>query len=112
MIVRRGGDYNDWDLELQGGMLGHVRLRMAIEEHGAGKQLVRIRSWSKYFTLGFVLTAVFAALSSAAAVDLSWAACAILGIIAALLALFSLLDTSAATAAVCRILKESGFGET
>src|SRR3989441_1767429 len=112
MIVRRGGDYNDWDLELQGGMLGHVRLRMAIEEHGAGKQLVRIRSWSKYLTLGFVLTAVFAALSSAAAVDLSWAACAILGIIAALLALFSLLDTSAATAAVCRILKESGFGET
>jgi hypothetical protein len=111
VLLARGGDYDDWDLEVQSGILGRVRLRMAIEEHGAGKQLVRIRLWSRYSALGLVLTVVLAVLSTAAAADGSLGACLILGVIAALLVLFSLRDSSGATAAVCRLLKESGFGD-
>jgi hypothetical protein len=44
-VVRSGGDWDSWDLQVRGGMLGAARLRMAIEEHGAGRQLVRVRSW-------------------------------------------------------------------
>jgi O-antigen biosynthesis protein len=54
--VIRGGDYDQWDLEIQCGMLGRARLRMAIEEHGAGRQMVRMRCWPKSSFLG--LTAI------------------------------------------------------
>ena len=46
-VVVRGGDYDRHDLEVRGGLFGSVRTRMAIEEHGGGKQLIRFRSWPK-----------------------------------------------------------------
>ena len=42
-IVVRGGNYDDWDLEVRGGLMGSARVQNALEEHGAGKQLVRMR---------------------------------------------------------------------
>ncbi|HUP24723.1 MAG TPA: glycosyltransferase, partial [Thermoanaerobaculia bacterium] len=41
--VRRGGDFDSWDLEVSGGLLGGARLRMAIEEHGQGRQMARFK---------------------------------------------------------------------
>ncbi|MDH3602392.1 MAG: glycosyltransferase, partial [Candidatus Tectomicrobia bacterium] len=41
--AKRGGAYDRWDLDVSGGFLGAARLLMTIEEHGAGKQLVRFR---------------------------------------------------------------------
>lgn len=41
--VRRGGDFDRWDLDVRRGVLGGTKLLMAIEEHGSGKQLVRLR---------------------------------------------------------------------
>jgi hypothetical protein len=43
--VRRGGPFDEWDLEVRGGLFGGIRLLMAIEEHGQGRQLIRVRSW-------------------------------------------------------------------
>jgi hypothetical protein len=43
--VRTGGDFDRWDLEARVGTLGAARLLVAIEEHGAGRQLVRLRAW-------------------------------------------------------------------
>ena len=43
--VKRGGDFDRWDLEVRGGLLGYVRAVGMIEEHGAGKQLFRLRAW-------------------------------------------------------------------
>src|SRR5262249_24416740 len=57
-VVRRGGDFDSWDLELPGGLLGWVRARMAIEEHGAGRQLLRLRVWPRYSPLALTLTAL------------------------------------------------------
>ena len=42
-VSARGGDFDRWDLAIRGGILGGARLLMAIEEHGAGQQLVRFR---------------------------------------------------------------------
>ena len=42
--VRRGGETDGWDLRVRGGPLGSVALRVAVEEHGGGKQLVRVRA--------------------------------------------------------------------
>ncbi len=77
--VFRGGEYDSWDLEVRGGMMGTARLRMAIEEHGLGRQLVRFRVWPRPSRAGLVLAACFAALGIGAALDGAPAAAAILG---------------------------------
>jgi O-antigen biosynthesis protein len=41
--MQRGGDHDRWDVETRGGMLGRVRLRTEVEEHGGGRQLARFR---------------------------------------------------------------------
>jgi hypothetical protein len=43
----RGGAFDRWDLEVLGGALGAVRVRTAIEEHGGGRQLLRVRAWPR-----------------------------------------------------------------
>jgi GT2 family glycosyltransferase len=105
--VRRGGDYDRWDLEVRGGLLGTARVRMAIEEHGAGNQLVRFRAWPRYPTRGFVLPLLFATLAAEEGLEHLWAASAVLGVVAALLALRVLLECAAAGAAILRALQES-----
>jgi hypothetical protein len=58
--VRRGGDFDRWDLELRAGILGAVRIDLVAEEHGQGKQLVRIRIWPR--ATRFALALIFALL--------------------------------------------------
>jgi glycosyltransferase involved in cell wall biosynthesis len=71
-VVRRGGDYNRWDLEIIGGMFGSVRLLMAIEDHGAGTQFVRLQSWPRVRNPATALLALFALLIVAAAFAHAW----------------------------------------
>ena len=44
-VVLRGGPYDRWDLQVRDGACGVVRLRMCVEDHGAGKQLLHFRIW-------------------------------------------------------------------
>lgn len=97
-IVRRGGDFDHWDLEIRGGLFGTVRSRMAVEEHGSGKQLIRLRVWAKMSSLTLTLAAVSALLSGLAAVDHSAAVAAIPGLAAIVLGWRSLGDCAAAKA--------------
>ena len=62
-MTARGGDYDDWDLEVRGGLLGGARLRLGVEEHGAGKQMLRFRAWMRLSLAVPVLTAAGAAAS-------------------------------------------------
>jgi hypothetical protein len=94
----RGGDYDRWDLEVRGGRLGAARLRIAVEEHGAGRQLLRLRAWPRVAPAGLVVMLLFAALSVGAAFDgASWVASALLGTGAATLALRMPWECAAAT---------------
>ena len=56
-IVARGGAYDRWDLQARYGLAGAVRIRIGIEEHGAGRQLVRLRLMPRYSraVLGLIL---------------------------------------------------------
>ena len=77
--VLRGGAFDDWDLELRWGRQGAVRLRMAIEEHGRDKQMLRFRAWPvrpARRTAGLLL---LAGLALAAGVSGAWPAAAVLG---------------------------------
>jgi hypothetical protein len=98
-IVTRGGNYDHWDIEIRGGLFGAVRCRMAIEEHGSGRQLIRLRVGPKISHFATILIPGFAVLSSLALVDHAVLVAAILGLAVIVLGSRSLGDCAAAKAA-------------
>jgi GT2 family glycosyltransferase len=104
--VLHGGPYDRWDLEVRGGLLGFARLRMAIEEHGGGRQLVRFRSWPRFSRFAPALVLAFGALGLGAGLAGAWIACAVFGAAAALLAFSSLKDCAAASGILQLALRE------
>ncbi|MFN2393136.1 MAG: glycosyltransferase [Pyrinomonadaceae bacterium] len=58
--VKRGGEFERWDLEVRSGLLAACRGLFTVEEHGAGKQLVRLCCRMHYSGLGIVLLSVAA----------------------------------------------------
>ncbi len=68
-VTTRGSDYDDWDLEVRGGLLGSARLRLGVEEHGAGKQMLRFRAWMRLSRAVPVLAAAGAGASFWAFMD-------------------------------------------
>ncbi|MGH7389413.1 MAG: glycosyltransferase [Candidatus Rokuibacteriota bacterium] len=47
VVVARGGAWDRWDLDVRGGLLGGARMRLAVEEHGAGRQLTQLSGWPR-----------------------------------------------------------------
>jgi GT2 family glycosyltransferase len=95
-VVERGGDFARWDLDVRGGGLGTARMRMAVEEHGGGKQLLRFRVWPRCSRLGLGMIALFAALATAARIDGTWIGTVVLGMAALLIGVSMARDCAAA----------------
>jgi hypothetical protein len=110
-IVRRGSSFDRWDLEIAVGTLASVRVRTAIEEHGSGRQMMRIRAWPKPWFAGFAAAALLALLAAGAWMDGAPAVALILALSVIGLAALATLDSSAAmgvlTTAVDREALES-----
>jgi GT2 family glycosyltransferase len=104
-VVVHGGEYDRWDLEVQGGLLGASRMLMAVEDHGAGTQFVRFRSWPRFSRVAVVMTLFFALLSAEAVEDRAWSVAALLGTISVLLALRTLYESAGAEAVILRAIK-------
>jgi hypothetical protein len=85
-VVRRGGATDPWDLEIRGGLLGQLRARFAAEEHGGGRQLLRLQAANRAPTPVRALTWGCAGLAVAAALSAGWFAAAVLAAAAAGLA--------------------------
>ncbi len=77
-VATRGGDYDAWDLEVRSGTLGSARASMLVEEHGAGKQLVRLRARPRCSAGAIAAVLILCGLAIGAGRDGAWAACAIL----------------------------------
>ncbi len=103
-VVLRGGAYDRWDLYVRGGLLGGARLLMGVEEHGAGRQLVRFRVWPYYSSGGTLIALLFAALALLAAFDGSPVVAVILGAVPVLLLGRALYECASATGAILSIL--------
>jgi GT2 family glycosyltransferase len=104
--VLRGGHYDSWDLEVRGGFLGSARLRALIEEHGGGRQLLRLRSRPRLSMSGFAAPALLALLSVSAELDHHLPAAVFLLLLAVLLVLRSLQEGAVATGAVVHAVEE------
>ena len=98
--VFRGGDYDRWDLEVRGGVLGGVRLRMMTEEHGGGKQLVRFKA-SPHWPIASILIVAFAdLLMLGAAFDRAKIAVLVFGFIGLVCLVAMIVESAAAKALV------------
>jgi GT2 family glycosyltransferase/ABC-type nitrate/sulfonate/bicarbonate transport system ATPase subunit len=97
--VRRGGDFDRWDLDVRGGVLAGARVRMAVEEHGGGRQQLRFRVLPRAGLPGLVAAASLAALVPLAALDGAIGAAGVLGTLAVALVAFGLVEAAAAIAA-------------
>jgi O-antigen biosynthesis protein len=69
VVVLRGGDFDRCDLEVGVGMFGWAGMRMAIEEHGAGCQLVRCHLYPRSSRPTLVVALLILVLAIIAAAD-------------------------------------------
>jgi glycosyltransferase involved in cell wall biosynthesis len=102
IVPIRGGDYDRWDIECRGGMLGSARLRHTIEEHGAGRQLVRYRVWPRVSWFGLGLPLLLGLLAALALHDGAPPAAVGLGVFGAALGAHVLWECGCASGAIVR----------
>ena len=107
-VVRRGSPFDRWDLEVGVGMLAAARLRTAVEEHGSGRQMLRIRVWPKLWLAALAAAALLALLAAAAWMDGAPAVASVLALGVIGLAGLAMLDSSAAIGVLINAL----HGET
>jgi GT2 family glycosyltransferase len=74
ICVTDGGPYDRWDLEVPGGALARARLLVAVEDHGAGKQYVRLGFWPKCSGTALSAIAFLSSVAGTAATSTAWAA--------------------------------------
>lgn len=101
-VVLNGGDFDRWDLEVRGGMLGSARTLMTVEEHGGGKQLVRFRLWPRVSCAAVGVVFSFAALSALADLEHARIAGFCLGVAALLCAAYVFEECAQPTTALQR----------
>jgi len=77
--IHRGGSFDDWDLEVRGGVLGATRFLLTVEEHGQGKQMLRFRVTPNFKIRRTWIIFLFAFLAILAGIDKAWVASVILG---------------------------------
>ncbi|MDQ3951270.1 MAG: hypothetical protein M3282_13130, partial [Gemmatimonadota bacterium] len=110
--TRRGGDYDLWDLEVRGGLLGAARMLMVIEEHGVGRQLVRFRIWPRLssavvpVSVSFTLLAAGAAYDGARPIAVAFAGVVLLTVGSAIV------ECAGALAALTRVVEDDQEAET
>jgi hypothetical protein len=64
--VRRGGEFDRWDLEVRGGMFGALRIQTTLEDHVGERQLFRVRAWPRFDWLGIAIVLLFGLSAGAA----------------------------------------------
>lgn len=103
-VTRSGGDWDRWDLQVRGGLMGAARLRVAVEEHGAGKQLVRLRSWVCVPASSLTLVLLAGVLGGLAVISNTDPGTITLGIVASALLVRLIYECGAAGATIRRAL--------
>ncbi|HKG03035.1 MAG TPA: glycosyltransferase, partial [Conexibacter sp.] len=105
--VRRAGAFERWELHTAAGAFGGVRLRAAVEEHGRGRQLVRVRVRPHLPRLGGWVLGGLAACAAVAAAFGDWTTAAVAAAPLALLLACAALECGAATAVALRAVSAS-----
>ena len=100
-----GGPYDNWDLQVDGGLLGGTRLVMAVEEHGAGRQMLKFRVRRRLSSVALFLVFFFLVLFVAAAMDKAWFASGVLVSLAFILTARMLYESAISAAAFANAIR-------
>jgi O-antigen biosynthesis protein len=103
--VRRADGCERWELHTAAGALGGVRLRAAVEEHGRGRQLVRVRVHPHVPRLGRWALGGLVACGLAAAAFGEWTTAAVAAVPLVLLLACATVECGAATAVALRAVR-------
>ena len=103
-LVKRGGEYDRFELAVSGGPCGSARVQLAVEEHGEGRQYLRFRVWPK-LRRGLPLSLLAGALAAAAFVDHAFLAAAVLSAGALALPLAALRECGRAQGEILHALR-------
>lgn len=106
-IIRIGGAFDDWDLEVRGGTLAAVRIASLVEEHGAGRQLTRWRLRSRFSGVACLICAGLGIVALLAAADGAGPAAVVLAALALALAVRIAGEAAAAMATAVSALTSS-----
>jgi hypothetical protein len=107
--ISRGSPFDRWDIEVRTGPLGAARLRLGVEEHGDGKQLLRFRVWPQLSRGAIGTVAVLLLLLATRQEGVG--AELIVGACAALTAIWMIRDCAAAVAVLARALAQEQQAE-
>src|SRR5207237_10878920 len=66
--VLHPGPFDRWDLEIRSGALASVRVRSVLEEHGAGRQLIRIKARPRVSVAALAVVSMLTALAALASI--------------------------------------------
>lgn len=108
-LVRHGGEFDRWDLEVRAGAFGCARLLVGVEDHALGHQLVRVRVRPRWALRGPILTLIFAGLTVGAASAHAGVAALLLGLVTSFFGLRTLSDPLAALSIARRALAWLGL---
>jgi hypothetical protein len=103
--VRRGGEYDDWDLEIRGGFFACVRTRLGVEEYPQGRQYLRFRACPRLCRHAGLVITLPMAVAAFAAVAQAYVVAAAFGVFAALILVRALGDCGAAMGCVLATLR-------
>lgn len=105
--VRRGGEFDRWDLEISAGAIGSARMRSVIEEHGSGCQMMHSQVWPRVPRFAVVGAGALTALAVAAAADGAAVAVSVLGVLLAALVVAGVRECGSATAAAVSVVRST-----
>src|SRR5262249_30405422 len=111
-VVKRGGEFARWDLEVQGGLLAGARVLLSVEDLAPGQQLVRFRSWPWFGRSGLGLFALVALLAADAMADRAWLAGSLLAMTSVAWMFRTFKEASYSQSALLRVLPRSDVPES
>ncbi len=94
--VRRGDEFDAWDLQVSNGLFAKSRCLLTIEEHGMGKQYLKLKCKTVPSLSGFILPIALSVLSIFALFNGEWIISSITGLIGLLIGINLFLSTSRA----------------
>jgi len=108
-VVRRGGDYDSWDLEIRGGLFGGVRVRTVTENYGCGKHMLRLCSRPWFSTSGAGTTLLLMIACFGALLDHAVYAASILAPLSVMFGAITFRSAAVAVGAIHRALIKLDF---
>ncbi len=108
-VVRRGGDYDSWDLEIRGGLFGGLRVYTVSENYGRGKHMLRLRSRPWFSISGAGITLLLLIACFGALLDHSVYVAGVLGTLSVMFGTITFRSAAVAVGAIHRALIKLDF---